>query len=357
MLLASTHEISWERISAVNTALSQWHKFIVSPLDPQVMFIANEFGLYRSNNGGYDWQQLPLPFDRIGTFAISTEKPTALYIFGNLGIYRSSDSGQSWEKLLETNFWAQTLAIHPRIPSIIYAGGGKFPGIMGLDPGQAECYISTDDGKTWRSSILPDNIPIRWLAPHPIDEDIVYAATENSFHGQISGNLFRSDDQGMTWRQIVNGSRGPLLIHPEQPDRMFTIHSSWDRFDGIWFEFSLDAGQNWARGLGMQNQAVSLIVMGTNPDVLYAVASNGVYYSLNDGLNWRLLSSQFDFLNVYAMTVNSDKWIIDGRMISGLLLLHNSGTIYRLKVSDSSHSVDPQGKCIHVWGKIKQYAQ
>ncbi len=356
-LSADAQEILWERISTVNIALSQWHRFIISPLNPQVMFIANDYALYISNNAGYDWQKIPLPSDRIGTFTISSENPTALYITANLGIYRSYDNGQSWEKLLESNFWTQTLAIHPRMPDIIYAGGGRFSGIMGLDPGQAECYISIDGGKTWRSSLLPDNTPVRWLAPHPVDENIVYAVTYDSFHGQIFGNVFRSNDQGVTWQQVVNDSRGPLLIHPEQPDRMFTIHSSWNRFDGIWFEFSIDAGQNWARGLGMQDQAVSLIAMGTKPDVLYAVAGNGIYYSLNDGLNWRLLSNQFDFWSVCAITTNSDRWTIDGREICGLLLLHNSGSIYRLKVANSSHSVNPKWKYIQAWGEIKQNAQ
>ncbi len=274
------------------------------------------------------------------------------YMSGDMGIHRSSDNGQHWEKILEPEFWIQALAVHPRIPSIIYAAGGNLFDPGGIDPGQAMCYRSIDGGKSWQSSIIPDTNPVRWVVPHPADENVVYATTEDGWHGAIWGNVFRSDDQGITWQWIATGCRVPLLIHPERADLMFAIRKTWDIFNGIWFEFSLDGGQNWAKGVGMQDQAVSRIALGTKPDTLYAVASEGVHYSLNDGLNWLLLSSQFNFQNVFAITTNEDRWTIDGRLLCGLLVLDSSGAVYRLKITES-HSIIPQSNLSKTWGAIK----
>ncbi len=345
-------DVSWENISRIPVNQPFRGMLVTSPIDTQVIFIATDAGLYRSDNSGYDWQPLPLPFAGGHVLALSSENPPSLYMSGGMGIYRSSENGQNWEEILVTEFWAQALAVHSKAPSVIYAAGGNFSGPAGLDPGQAVCYRSIDGGKTWQSSKIPDTNPVRWIVAHPADENVVYDTTEEEWHGNIRGNVFRSDNQGITWRTIATGCRVPILIHPEQPDRMFAIHRAWVGNDGIWFEFSLDGGQNWAKGVGMQGQLVSHIALGTDPDILYAVSGIGLYYSLNDGLNWLLLSRRFSFPNVVAITTNEDRWVIDGRLVSGLLVLDSSGAVYRLKIA-KSHSIIPQGNLSKTWGTIK----
>ncbi len=72
-------DVSWENISQVPVNQPSWGMLIVSPIEPQVIFIATDAGLYRSDNAGYDWQSLPLPFDRGYAFALSSENPPSLY--------------------------------------------------------------------------------------------------------------------------------------------------------------------------------------------------------------------------------------------------------------------------------------
>lgn len=204
---------------------------------------------------------------------------------------------------------------------------------------------------------MEDGIPVGWLAPHPVDPNIVYAVTE--YEGialGIGGNVFRSDDQGVTWRKIADGRRAPLLIHPKQPNRIATIHARQHRFDGKWFEFSLDGGHTWARGAGMEDQELEYIALGIEPDTLYAATSRGTYYSVDGGLNWRLLNE----LNAYAMAAlatNTDRWQVEGHEVRGLLLLTNFGVLYRLRVDETPRPVSPQGKAALTWGALKREAQ
>lgn len=350
--------VSWERISSIDAAQLPDSSVVVnSPVDEQVMFIATRTGLYRSENGGYDWEKLPLPFDGNPAFAPAPDDLKTLYVADSNRVFRSTDGGQHWEKLSELKAGGiKKLAVHSRVSSLIYAAGGRPPRLLG-DGGQAICYRSTDRGKTWQKFLLPDRIPVKWLVLHPINENVVYASTELVGRGGfIGGNVFRSDDSGETWQRIANGRRIPLVIHPEQPNRMATIYADQLRFDRIWFEFSLDGGRTWARGVGMNNQTVEQIALGVNPDTLYAVTGRGIYYSLNYGFTWRLLSNQLNASGVVALATNTDQWQIDGYEIRGLLVLTDFGAIYRLVIG-SSRSVSQRGKATITWGILKRRPQ
>jgi photosystem II stability/assembly factor-like uncharacterized protein len=102
---------------------------------------------------------------------------------------------------------AQCLAVDPRDPDTVYAG---------LREGGVR--RTTDAGGTWVDTALPES-SVFSLAVSAVD-GAVYAGTEPS-------RLFRSDDQGRTWRELE-----ALLDLPSRPTwsfppRPWTSHVRW----------------------------------------------------------------------------------------------------------------------------------
>jgi photosystem II stability/assembly factor-like uncharacterized protein len=100
-------------------------RVIVSPEDPYLVFVAasgvlygknDERGIYRSSNGGIDWEQVLFINDSVGAvdIVIDPQHPDTLYAATwerqrhpdvrdyagpGSGIFRSLDGGDTWERL------------------------------------------------------------------------------------------------------------------------------------------------------------------------------------------------------------------------------------------------------------------
>ncbi len=129
------------------------------------------------------------------------------------GIYRTLDGGQSWDSV------GGPLP-HKRVLSIAISASDRRDGrsvvYAGTEP--SNLYQSGDDGRTWEA--LPGllDIPsaptwsfpprpwtshVRWIAPHHLDPDLLFAGIE-------LGGVMRSRDRGQTWEDRKPG-RNPRL--------------------------------------------------------------------------------------------------------------------------------------------------
>ncbi|MBA2244568.1 MAG: glycosyl hydrolase [Gemmatimonadetes bacterium] len=172
-------------------------------------------GLYKSTDAGKDWTHLGLRESR--NFARVRIHPTDCNLvyaaaFGQYGapnpergIYRSRDGGQNWERVLFRNdsTGGVDISIDPQNPQVIYAAlweAWRVPwGMSSGGPGSG-LFKSTDGGTNWteltRNPGLPQNQLIGKIgvSVSPADPNRVYAIIEAD-----SGGVFRSDDAGATW--------------------------------------------------------------------------------------------------------------------------------------------------------------
>jgi photosystem II stability/assembly factor-like uncharacterized protein len=106
-------------------------------------------------------------------------------------------------------------------------------------------YKSTDagaDGSWTRVSTgfgLAKNLDVVSIAIHPIDHNILYAATSDApYHDQSGGRgIFKSTDAGVHW-QAVNDGLGvltfdSLTIDPSHPSTLYTGSACNGIFKGI----------------------------------------------------------------------------------------------------------------------------
>lgn len=125
---------------------------------------------------------------------------------------------------------------------------------------------------------------------HPTDSNIIWVGTP-------AGGLWKSTDNGMTWStlsdQLTNLGVSDLLIHPTNPDTMWLATGDGDAGDTYSYGVlkTIDGGLTWnPTGLlftvSTRNRISRLIMDHSNPNIMFAATTNGVYRTTNGGTSW-----------------------------------------------------------------------
>jgi photosystem II stability/assembly factor-like uncharacterized protein len=251
--------------------------------------------------------------------------------FGQI-IQRSDDGGRTWQP----------------------PGGGPTTAPDGMPMGQSNRFVydtSEQTGKPLTTHQWYDGTQHPWefkrvwhIEPSTTDPDVLFAGVEDAA-------LFRSDDGGLTWRELA-GLRGhesgprwqpgaggmglhTILLDPGNPRRMYIAISAAGVFR------SDDSGATWApknRGLRSQyipdpdasvGHCVHRIAMHPDrPDVLFMQKHWDVMRSDDAGESWHEVSgnlpSDFGFpIDVHA---------------------HEPATVYVVPIKSDSEHYPPEGK-------------
>jgi photosystem II stability/assembly factor-like uncharacterized protein len=197
-----------------------------SPKTPEVIYQAGHDLFLKSSDGGETWTEPGfgnLPGTDIHGFAVAPETGTLYANIAGQGLYRSTEGGNNWEFVTSATAGAMALAAGPGTPSVLYAAtmdqgiirsddggqGGQnwqqtavVPGMsmsgLYVHPesgnvyvtGQEGVYKSTDRGETW--TVLGPDEPMALVAAKPEDEAQLVAISQQ-------GKVYRSDDGGQTW--------------------------------------------------------------------------------------------------------------------------------------------------------------
>ncbi len=256
----------------------------------------------------------------------------ALYLAGEETLYKSTDGGENWQMVGEMPP-ASTIVVSQAEPSILYAGGAttcfqggpplplyvshnagvewtESPGGMGLRPAASDSadsavawaigcdgpYVTEDTGLTWQ--LLPSEFWGLYLldAIHPVRNhpQLLYAAG-NSEGG--SGAVFSSEDKGLTWKLVTDEPElwiEDLLVQPDDGNELWFLTPT-----GVWH--SADGGDSWsASSGGLDDVAVGdeyhfegkglHALARTELGTLFLGTEKGVFQSDNQGVSWQRLA-------------------------------------------------------------------
>ncbi len=316
---------TWTTISAKTNADSihpDQHHITFSPVDPNVVYVGNDGGIYRSPDTGNTWQALNkglqiTEFEYLashpqydawvigGTQDNGTERYESGEVWfhvqdgdgGDCAINAATPAtcfhtfyGMSVERSLTGGGWGSWSGIGPGVPAgyqALFYPPLEANGTVLARAGQS-VFISTDSGTTWSEVALPAGQVATALA-------IPTAA--RVYAGTWSGNLYRIDLVGATWQPAVAlttpraGYISDLLVDPLNALRLWVTFSN---VTGSHVYRSDNGGTTWAdMSAGLPAISVNAVVVDPiNSNNVYLAADVGVYRSVNAGVTWTAFSNQ-----------------------------------------------------------------
>lgn len=210
-----------------------------------------------------------------------------------------------WEFMGPTNIGGRVsdVVIDPTLPDTVYAATAS-----------GGVWKSTDAGANWASS-WPARLTQAMGAMAAGSDGTLYVGTGESNPGGGSityggTGLYRSKDQGVTWRFVglrKSGAFGRIVVDPSDPRRVFAA-AAGDLYDpggqrGLYL--SKNGGRKWKRVLAGENAttgAVDVAVDPQDPDNIlvsmwdhhreagfriYAGEGSGVWRSTDGGKSWK----------------------------------------------------------------------
>jgi len=228
-----------------------------------------------------DWQLIGPEGGNVRSLAYDPSDPNRILLGTSAGqLFVSQDGGNSWAPFAHLgpgdDYVFDHVVFDPSNPATVYAAAwGLF------DDNDGGVFRSDDGGSTWRELMGAHGKSIRALAMAPSDHNTLVI-------GALDG-VFRSRDGGATWERV--SPENPLsmenhsslknfvsvAIDPQNPDIMYagTRHLPWKTTNG---------GATWHNlkdGILDDSDVFSIIVDPKVPSRVYASACSGIYKSDN----------------------------------------------------------------------------
>lgn len=302
---------NWELLYNFNKPKLFVDHIIVDPRDSKTLYVAahrhkEAGGFFKSTDGGRKWRESPeLKNEALHSLTQSDSNPNVLIAGTFNGIFRSDNSGDSWTQLPTYNtpglVHVESLAIDPRTTNTIYAGTWYLP------------YKSTDGGQSWKSikNGIIDDSDIFALDIDPRDPNHIIASA-------CSG-IYESSNAGDSWAKvqgIPSQSRRTRAIvqHPSIAGLVFAGTT-----EGFWRSDRGGKADSWMVTTSRQLEINSIAIHPSRPQTIYIGTNNyGVMVSNDGGKNFMPTNGGYSgrFANVilvdretpnriYAATINT----------------------------------------------------
>jgi uncharacterized protein YkwD len=268
--------------------------FSVHPEDANTVYLAGSFGLYKSTDAGESWLKVsPNILNIVSRIVIAPDNPQRIYA-KSWALFRSEDGGKTWNQIPSPPSYCD-LEVAPSDPNRLYA-----PSCYGDDA--PALYRSDDGGQNWITPTDNFTQTLSNLAVSPIDSDLLIVSTYQQ-------SIYRSTDGGSHWDMLPtleNKGFREFVFDPNPPHTLYT--GSWSGLIR-----SRDAGQTWEDSRSLQN-FISILVSPFEENSVFGGYSYGSTYwhFIDKGETWqasrwntpnevdKLYRSQYDSRLIYA---------------------------------------------------------
>ncbi len=179
------------------------------------------------------------------------------------------------------DFWGNgrinAIAFHPSDPDLFYIGAPA----GGL-------WKTTDGGQHWET--LTDNQPtlgVSAIIIDYVDPDIIYLGTGDRDAGDAAGlGVYKSTDGGITFFESNTnmGAKtvGRMIQHPTNPALLYAATSG-----GVYK--SIDAGASWT--LTKTGNSKEIVFHATDPNIIFCSVGSKFFKSVDAGDSWTMITN------------------------------------------------------------------
>ncbi|HEY7435904.1 MAG TPA: hypothetical protein VIE41_12265, partial [Methylomirabilota bacterium] len=183
-------------------------------------------------------------------------------------MFRRGDGDARWElcnKGLPDDVHVQAITVHPTNPDVVYVGTQNGP------------YRSVDHGERWERLPFPEDGGQVWsILVHPKNPRTLFAGTSPV-------GIYRSDDEGASWRKLPNAVQAErvkmpfacrvmrIAIDPAQPDHIYAALEVGGAMR------SLDGGVTWS------DCSADLVKLSELPHLKSRIVSDSEMEGMLDG--------------------------------------------------------------------------
>lgn len=311
--------------------LHQWadyHEIIFHPTDPNIMYFANDGGIFRTTDGGRTLENCNGGFQTTQFYNGTSSSPLdSLYFIGGMqdnmsAAYEGSlfwrriglTADGSWTAMSGANDSTIFLSYQRALILRYHNRGtlGRNKGIIVTPPGRASpnfiapfvlspadnrtLYVgstvihkSTDEGTSWQvvyGGRPLDGNPMLSMAASHQSADVVYVAS-TPLTGRM--HVFRTTDGGESWQDITGNlpDRFPTDLAVDRNNDRHVVLTLGGFGSSHVFQ-SEDGGQSWQDiGIGLPDLPTWAAAIDPDfPDHLYIGNDLGVYASTDGGTSW-----------------------------------------------------------------------
>jgi len=228
---------------------------LFSPVDPHLLFFAANT-LWQTADGGQHWTEISTDLTR-KTFEVPA----------SIGKYRSQPTAAAQQRGV-----IYTVAPSPLDKNRIWAG---------TDDGLI--HVTVDGGKNWKDVTPPAITPwqkISIMDAGHFDANTAYAAVNTIRLDDLRPHIYRTNDGGKTWKEIVRGipENENVNVVREDPVRRGLLFAGTERAVYV----SFDDGENW-RSLRLNMPATSVRDLILKDDDI-AIATHGRGFWILDNI-------------------------------------------------------------------------
>lgn len=317
----------WNKVDDFWQTLSI-NKIVFDTLDKKIAYVTTGegyqagasigAGIWKTTNGGTTWSQLSSTTNYLyaNDIAIRNENGKSVvyaaidanYYTGkwtstsNVGLYRSTDNGTTWSQTLPLIDTANTTKVPFDAASIqisknntIWIGTKASPN--GNTNRGGGTILKSVDGINWtvmKKFTVSNSSGRVTIATAPSNEKIIYAFVEND--GKLE-NLYRSDDEGLTWNTLTK----PVDADGGIPATDFTRGQAW-------YDQSLAVDPNDA------NVAI--------------VGGVDLFKTIDGGSTWKQIGKWYSWNSKYSY-VHADQHVVSYKpKSSSTVLFGNDGGVF-----------------------------
>jgi len=266
-------------------------------------------GIYRSDDGGDTWNNMGLEeSNHIGRIIIDPTDPDRVFVAatGKLygyneerGIYRSTNGGNDWERVLfiTDSTSAIDVIMNPVNTDIIFAAmweRTRKPWQRDYGGITSAIHRSMDGGDNWE--ILTNGLPAVSpntgrisLAISESEPSTIYARYTTNEITNVFDGLYKSTDNGDSWTLVALGDIsgvdssfgwyfGNIRINPLDPDEVYVL--------GQQLVKTSNSGSSWQTVSGMHVDHHAMEYSKNNINFILAGNDGGAYISENGGNSW-----------------------------------------------------------------------